>query len=150
MSKKVYVRAKKKSRKGKGRGRAKGAKTKLPTRASMRAIVEEIIIERKKTIKQAWIDGVTSGPQFAHHYLKPMMEQVDGKPDASINLNGNFKDDEVAAAQRSLRRKMDTLIRATLARHADSDDSAGEEPDVVADGHRDEEPGTTGDDSDSD
>lgn len=82
--------------------------------ASIKAVIEEVVTERKPSIKQALIDGIESGPRNAHNYLRMAAEYTDGKPDSNIHLRTSFKEDEIADAQRSLTRKMDKLFQKVL------------------------------------
>lgn len=88
---------------------------KLPSvQASVKAVIEEVVSERKRDLKTAIIDGITSGPRNAHNYLRMCAEYTDGKPTTDINLNTRFKEDEVMDAQRSLTRKMDKLFERVM------------------------------------
>lgn len=83
----------------------------LPSvQASVKAVIEEVVTERKQSLKDAIIDGIESGPRNAHNYLRMCAEYTDGKPVQDLNVRTHFKEDEIANAQRSLTRKMDKLF----------------------------------------
>jgi len=95
------------------RKKKKTAPPKPPTikRNTFRAICEEIAAERITDVKQAMVDGVKSGPLYAHNYLKLFRDSVDGPPAVTQNVNANFKDDELASAARDLERKFTSLLK---------------------------------------
>jgi hypothetical protein len=98
-------------------GRPKGSPNAIPAqvRASIKAVIEEVVSERQLSIRDALVNGIESGPRNADRYLRLCADYTDGKPDATLNLRTNFKEDELAAAQRTLAKKMDTLFaRAAL------------------------------------
>lgn len=112
-------------------GRKKGSKDKVPKHfvRTMKAMCEEVIQENVKDIKQAYVDGINSGPQFAHHYLKDLGNRAEGMPQQGMNLHATFKEDELSAAGRELERKM-----AALFKHVTPlPDATTEDSDVSAD-----------------
>ena len=100
-------------------GRPKGSTTSMHKRrdvlASVKAVIEEVVAEKKVSIKHALIDGIESGPRDAERYLRLCAEYTDGKPDANLNIRTQFKEDELQQAQRSLTRKMDRLFERAMA-----------------------------------
>lgn len=114
-------------------GRPAGAKSKVPgaVRASVKAVIEEVVSERQPTIRAALIDGVTAGPRHADRYLRLMAEYTDGKPDANMNIRTSFKEDEIESASRSLERKMLAMFeraKKTIAVLGAADESDSENP----------------------
>lgn len=107
----LMVRVKKTRRAGRPRGSTTALSRKPSVQASVKAVIEEVVSEKKLSIKHAIIDGIESGPRNAHNYLRMCAEYLDGKPATELNVRTNFKEDEVADAQRSLSRKMDKLFQ---------------------------------------
>jgi hypothetical protein len=118
----LMVRVKRKRRVGRPRGRSTSLH-KLPSvQASVKAVIEEVVTEKKLSIKHAIIDGIESGPRNAHNYIRMCAEYLDGKPATELNVRTNFKEDEVADAQRSLSRKMNRLFERIMVTHAEEID----------------------------
>jgi hypothetical protein len=111
-------------------GRPRGARSAIPNsvKASVKAVIEEVVSERSPSIKAAIIDGLESGPRNADRYLRMCAEYTDGKPDATLNLRTQFKEDELSIAQRDLARKFETLFaRATRVQLLPAKDEDDEE-----------------------
>lgn len=110
-----------------GIGRQLGAKDLIPRRVknTFKALCEEIADEKIKDVKSAMLDGIRSGPLYAHNYLKLFRDSVDGPPTAGLNLNATFKEDELAAASRELERKMNALFK-----HVSPENATTADPDV--------------------
>jgi hypothetical protein len=108
----LMVRLPRKRTRTKRVGRPKGAPDTVPrrARASVKAVIEEVVSERAHSIYDAVLDGITSGPRYAHNYLRLAAEYTDGKPDATLNLRTQFREDEVATATKALGRKMQQLF----------------------------------------
>jgi elongation factor P hydroxylase len=91
----------------------KGAKDKIPgqrkIRASIKAIIEDVVANEEKTVRKALVDGIKGGPRNAHHYLKMAAEYTDGKP--GDNLRVQFDVDELAEAKKTLHEKLDILLK---------------------------------------
>jgi len=104
----IYVKVRKRTR----IGRPRGSKDSVPrdVRASVKAVIEEVVSERQESIYDAVLSGIESGPRNAHNYLRLCAEYTDGKPDATLNLRTQFKEDEMAVAERSLTSKMEQLF----------------------------------------
>jgi len=94
----------------------KGEKDKVPgqrkIRASVKAIIAEVVQDNSKTVRQAILDGLQGGPRNAHHYLKLAAEYTDGKPDQT--LMHRFDEDELATAKDTLSRKLDAFLERVL------------------------------------
>lgn len=99
---------------GKGAGRKPGAKDIVPrgVKATFRAICEEIQTSNHRDLKSALLDGITSGPLYAHNYLKLYRDSIDGPPSTTSNLHHSFKEDELQTAANELDRKMNALFKA--------------------------------------
>lgn len=97
---------------GHHQGRPKGAKSKVPqgVRASVKAILEDVVLRKKKTVRTAIVDGIRSGPRHADRYLRLAAEYVDGKPTDNVNLNARFNQDELGSARELLGRKLDNIL----------------------------------------
>lgn len=97
-------------------GRPKGSKNKVPSgiRASVRAILEEVVRTRQKTIRDAVLDGIQSGPRHSDRFLKLAAEYVDGKPSDNINLNARWNQDEIGEAKSALTKKLDDVLAVLL------------------------------------
>lgn len=93
-------------------GRPRGSHDSIPrsVRASVKAVIEEVVTEQQPSIYNAIIDGIESGSRNAHNYLRLCAEYTDGKPDATLNLRTQFKEDEMAIAERQLQQKMEQLF----------------------------------------
>jgi len=101
-----------------GRGRTPpppkqhGSKDRIPhgrtVRASVKAIIEEVVKDKRKTVRASLMRGLRSSPRDAHHYLKLAAEYTDGKPDA--NLTVKFDEDELATARDTLSKKLDAIL----------------------------------------
>lgn len=85
-------------------------------KASIKAVIEEVTLNEGTTIRKALMDGIRGGARNADRYLKLMAEYTDGKPKDTLDLN--VRDDELATAKQRLDRKMDTLLKAVLAKRA--------------------------------
>jgi hypothetical protein len=87
-------------------------------KASVRSIIEDVVRENKPSVHKAVLDGIKSGPSTAHLYLKLAVEHLDGRPVDTINVNSQYKQDELAAAKTSLGRKLDKMMKVILANKA--------------------------------
>ena len=99
-------------------GKPKGAKDRVPeqrkVKASVRDIIEEVVRDNPKTVRNCVLRGLRSGPRHGHHYLKLSAEYLDGKPVDTINVNSQYKQDELEAAKRTLGKKLDKLFAVML------------------------------------
>lgn len=100
-------------------GRPRGAKSKVPgrVRASVKALVEEVVAERALTIKHAIIRGLRAEPRDSHHFIEFVTHYTDGKPGDTLTLKGKFTDDELAAAEKRLKRKFESMLKVALTSH---------------------------------
>lgn len=110
-------------------GKPKGATDKSPVtrsqRASVKALIEELVSEHPKEIRQAILDGIKGGPRNADRYVRLVTEYTDGKPADTLNINP-WRQDEVEAAHRTLEKKFEGVLAAIIKRrHADVE-SAGD------------------------
>jgi hypothetical protein len=98
--------------KGHHQGRPKGARSKVPqgVRASVKAILEDVVSKEKRTVRDAVVDGIRSGPRHADRYLRLAAEYVDGKPTDNVNLNARFNQDELGSARELLGKKLDGIL----------------------------------------
>jgi hypothetical protein len=105
----LYVRVKRKTTRV---GRPRGSKDSMSraVKASVKAVIEEVVTEQQPSIYDAVLAGIESGPRNAHNYLRLCAEYTDGKPDATLNLRTQFKEDEIAVAERNLTRAMERLF----------------------------------------
>jgi len=91
----------------------KGSKDRIPgqrkIKASIKAIIEDVVATQSLTVRKALIDGIKGGPRNAHHYLKMAAEYTDGKP--GDNLRVQFDVDELAEAKKTLHEKLDILLK---------------------------------------
>lgn len=111
MHKVLWIKVKRTRRK-----RGPTALSKKPSvQASVKAVIEEVVSGHKQSIHDAILDGIESGPRNAHNYLRMCAEYLDGKPATELNVRTNFKEDEIADAQRSLTRKMNKLFERVMA-----------------------------------
>jgi hypothetical protein len=108
MKRVLFVRVPRKRR----AGRPRGSKDSVPksVKASVKAVIEEVVSENKVSLYDAVLDGIESGPRYAHNYLRMAAEYTDGKPDQALTLRTQFREDEVAQATKSLERKMAALF----------------------------------------
>lgn len=107
-----------KLKKGHHQGRGKGSTNKVPSgiRASVKAILEDVVSKRKKTVRSAIVGGLTSGPRHADRYLRLAADYLDGKPTDNINLNARFNQDELSSARELLGKKLDGVLTVLLKR----------------------------------
>ena len=106
-----------------GSGKPKGAKDhggkgSRTIKASVKAIIEEVVRDPKgrMTIEKALIDGLKGGPRNADRYLRLCADYMDGKPVDTMNLNAQVTMDEVTTAKTRLEGKLNTLLKAVLAK----------------------------------
>lgn len=94
------------------RPKQKGEKDRVPgqrkVKASIRAIIRDIVENEPLTVRSAIRRGINASPRDAHHYIKIAAEYLDGKPDQNLNLQ--FNEDELATAKDSLSRKLDMVL----------------------------------------
>lgn len=116
-------RVKRKPRRGPMPRKPKGAKDKggpgsRSIKASVKAIIEEVVGDAtgRTTIAKALLDGLKGGPRNADRYLRLCAEYIDGKPVDTMNLNAQVTMDEVTTAKGRLEGKMNTLLKAVLAK----------------------------------
>jgi len=102
--------------KGHHQGRPKGAKSQIPSnvRASVKAILEDVVTKRKATIRNAIVDGLNGGPRHADRYLRLAAEYTDGKPSDTLNLNARWNQDELATAREGLGKKLDGILAVIM------------------------------------
>lgn len=105
-------------KKGHHQGRPKGSTNVVPAgvKASVRAILEEVVRHRKKTVRDAIVEGIQSGPRHADRYLRLAAEYVDGKPTDNVNLNARFNQDELGSAREMLGKKLTGMLAIILER----------------------------------
>lgn len=99
-------------------GRRKGQKEvkgKRTAKASVQTLIEEVVRGNAATIRDALKRGLRSGPRHADRYLKLAAEYTDGKPVDTLNVNSQYKPDELEAAKHTLGRKLDKLFTVILA-----------------------------------
>ncbi len=106
-------------------GKPKGAKDKSPVtraqRASVKALLEELVLDHPTEIRKAVLEGITKGgPRNADRYVRLLTEYTDGKPADTLNINP-FKQDEIEAAHRTLDKKIEGVLAAILKRRADAE-----------------------------
>lgn len=97
-------------------GRPAGSKDAFPrgVKSTFRAVCEEIQTKHGRTILEAMVAGIEGGPAYADKYLKLFRDSIDGPPAMTSNINASFKEDEIAAAQKELDRKMTALFNARV------------------------------------
>ena len=99
-------------------GKKKGQKDRVPgeraVKASVRTLIEEVVRDNPKTIRNALLRGLRSGPRHADRYLKLSAEYMDGKPVDTINVNSQYKQDELETAKRTLGKKLDKIFHTIL------------------------------------
>jgi len=107
---------------GHHQGRPPGAKSVVPAgvRASVKAILEDVVSKRKKTVRRAIIDGIQSGPRHSDRFLRLAAEYVDGKPTDNVNLNARWNQDELSEAKDTLGKKLDGILAIILTREAEA------------------------------
>jgi hypothetical protein len=95
-----------------------GRKAHIPgeraVKASVRTLIEEVVRDNSKTIRSALLRGLRSGPRHADRYLKLSAEYMDGKPVDTINVNSQYKQDELESAKRTLGKKLDRIFNTIL------------------------------------
>jgi hypothetical protein len=101
-----------------GGGRQKGTKDKIPhgrtVKASVKAMIEEVVQSEHKTLRDAFVGGIKGGPRTAHFYLRMAAEYTDGKPADTVNLTAKFAEDELANAKLRLDKKVAALVTTIL------------------------------------
>jgi hypothetical protein len=99
-------------------GRAKGATNRVPrgVRASIKAIIEDVVKGNSKDVRTAFEGGLRGGPQHADRYLKLAAEYLDGKPTDNVNLNARWNQDELATAREQLGKKLSSMLSLILNR----------------------------------
>ena len=106
-------------------GKKKGTTDRVPgqrkIRASVRAIIEEVVSNEERTVRQAIVGGLKGGPRNSHHYLRLAAEYTDGKP--TDNVRFRFDEDELATAKQTLNNKMNDLLEAVLRKEDDGSSS---------------------------
>lgn len=99
-------------------GKVKGQKDRVPgeraAKASVRTLIEEVVRDNPKTIRNALLRGLRSGPRHADRYLKLSAEYMDGKPVDTLNVNSQYKQDELEAAKQALGKKLDKIFKTIL------------------------------------
>jgi hypothetical protein len=111
-------------------GKPKGAKDKSPVsraqRASVKALIEELVLDHPTEIRKAIVDGIKGGARHADRYVRLVTEYTDGKPVDTLNINP-WRQDEVEAAHRTLEKKFEGVLAAIIKRRANAavDGSAG-------------------------
>ena len=99
-------------------GKKKGQKNLVPgaraVKVSVRSLIEEVVRDNNKTIRSAILRGIRSGPRHSDRYLKLAAEYLDGKPVDTINVNSQYKQDELETAKRSLGQKLDKIFKTIL------------------------------------
>jgi hypothetical protein len=99
-------------------GKAKGQRDRVPgerrVKASVRDLIEEVVRDNPKTIRDALKRGLRSGPRHADRYLKLAAEYMDGKPVDTINVNSQYKQDELESAKQTLGKKLDRIFKTIL------------------------------------
>jgi hypothetical protein len=103
----------KKGNPGKPKG-AVGIPGERAVKASVRAILEKVVKERAGTIESAIVRGISSGPSTSHLYLRLAVEHIDGKPVDTVNINSQYKKDELEHAKENLGRKLDRLMKVIV------------------------------------
>jgi hypothetical protein len=100
-------------------GKKKGQRNRVPgeraIKASVRTLIEEVVRDNPKTIRNALLRGLRSGPRHADRYLKLSAEYMDGKPVDTVNLNSQYKQDELESAKKTLGQKLDRIFKTILA-----------------------------------
>lgn len=114
MHKMIMVRVKKQRPRGTRKGVPTAQHKKPSVQASVKAVIEEVVSGHKASIHDAILEGIESGPRNAHNYLRMCAEYLDGKPATELHVRTNFKEDEIADAQRSLTRKMNKLFERVM------------------------------------
>jgi hypothetical protein len=108
-------------------GRPKGAKDLVPggrtVRASVKSLIEEVVDGNAKSIRDALKRGIRSGSRHADRYLRLCAEYTDGKPVDTINLNSQYRPDELASAKASLSRKLDKMLAMILHRRSENSEA---------------------------
>lgn len=116
--KKVLLGADGKFKKG-NPGKEKGTKDHVPgqrtIKISVRDLIEEVVRDNPKTIRGALKRGLSSGASTAHLYLKLSAEYLDGRPVDTININSQYKQDELEHAKRSLGQQLTKFFKTHLA-----------------------------------
>lgn len=108
-------------------GKKKGQRDRVPgeraAKASVRTLIEEVVRDNPKTIRNALLRGLRSGPRHADRYLKLSAEYMDGKPVDTINVNSQYKQDELESAKKTLGQKLDKIFKTILANRHNPPDS---------------------------
>lgn len=101
-------------------GRPKGSRDKIPksVKASIKALCEEIAADPKgnKSIRSAITRGIRAHVKYAHLYVRLVAEYVDGKPVDTLNLNTQFKQEDLETAGKRIGAKLERMISAVLSR----------------------------------
>lgn len=100
-------------------GKPKGTKGIAPrsgvTKASVKDIIEDVVRNNRASVRDAILRGIRSGPRHSDRYLKIAAEYLDGKPVDTININSQYKQDELESAKRSLGQQLNRLFKTILA-----------------------------------
>lgn len=76
-------------KKGQG-GRKKGAKDKVPRgraiKASIKAVLHDVVAQEPKLIRQTIVRGFKAPPQHAFHYVQLAAHFLDGKPTETVRM----------------------------------------------------------------
>lgn len=109
-------------------GKVKGQKDRVPgerkLKASVRDLIEEVVRDNPRTIRDAIKRGLRSGPRHADRYLKLAAEYMDGKPVDTININSQYKQDELESAKRSLGQQLNKIFKTILANRQNPPETA--------------------------
>lgn len=105
----------KKGNPGKAKGQKDRVKGMRTAKASVQTLIEEVVRDNPRTIRDAIKRGLRSGPRHADRYLKLAAEYLDGKPVDTINVNSQYKQDELEGAKRTLGKKLDKLFAVIMA-----------------------------------
>jgi hypothetical protein len=101
-------------------GRPAGREDDVPrgVKASVRAIFEKLVSREAKTIEDATVQGIRSGPRNADRYLRLVTEYVDGKPQDHLSLSHKFDQDELGLAREQLGKKLNRMLAIALKKQA--------------------------------
>jgi len=105
----------KKGHPGKAKGQKDRVKGMRTAKASVATLIEEVVRSNPMTIRDALKRGLRAGPRHADRYLKLAAEYLDGKPVDTINVNSQYKQDELESAKRTLGKKLDKLFAIIVA-----------------------------------
>lgn len=111
------------AKKGKGKPpgwpKQKGTTDKVPhsraVKASIRAVIEDVMLNEATTVRQAVLRGFKAEPRDSHHFVKLAAEYTDGRPADTLNIN-QFNEDELATSKDRLTQKLDEFLTRVLAK----------------------------------